>query len=211
MPMTLGPISIAAAPGTGSFWLQQLLSEPKKGLGLGRGEVLKPKANGEISVVVRKAEARDWDRHCPGPCTVTVVRNVDTLLRSWFLRFRKPPPPLEAIIADPKVLHPGKFYIYLADINVAIDYWGPDFKTWLDAYLDNAPGSVTALLERFTSLAANVLHQEDLVNETICFLHRQQIKFDEQKVRDYPRLSVHAKGKPPEWPEGYAAKIREAG
>lgn len=204
MPMTLGPIVMAAAPGTGSFWLQQLLSDSKKGLGLGRGAL-------GNTVVVRKAAARDWDRHCPGPCTVTIVRNVDTLLRSWFLRFRKPPPPLEAIIADPKVLHPGKFYIYLADINVAIDYWGPDFKTWLDAYLANAAGSVTTLLERFTSVAANVLHQEDLVNETICFLHRQKIKFDEQKVRDYPRLSVHAKGKPPEWPDGYAAKIREAG
>ncbi len=206
MPMTLGPIVLAACPGTGSFWLQQLLSEPKRGLDLGQGEVLK-----SGTVRIRKVVAQDWDRHAPGPCTVTIVRGVDELLRSWFLRFRRPPPPLEAILAEPKILHPGSFYIYLADINVVIDYWGDDFQTWLDAYLEHAGGMLTKLLKRFTRQAENVLHMEDLVNETIAFLHRQKVDFDEQKVRDFPKLTVQTKGPPPPWPDGYAEKIREAG
>lgn len=204
MPMTLGPIVMAACPGTGSFWLQQLLQEPD-GCGLVRGGPF------QSVVRVRKVVAWKWDRHAPGPCTVTIVRKVDELLRSWFHRFRKAPPPPGAIRDNPDVLHPGSFYIYLGEINMAIDYWGEDFQTWLDAYLKNAPASVTRLLERFTSQADHILHQENLLEETIVMLRAEGIEFDEAKVRAYPKLTV-SKKKPP-WPSegGYQAKLLAAG
>ncbi len=133
MPMTLGPIVMAAAPGTGSFWLQQMLQEPKKGLGMYRGGVGPQIQHGLYSertvrgtiapgrvryglhrgeddkVIVRKAIAWKWDRHAPGPCTVTIVRDVSEILRTWFVRFRKAPPPPTSVAAHPDVLlHPPR-------------------------------------------------------------------------------------------------------
>lgn len=201
MPMTLGPIVIAACPGTGSFWLQQMLQEPD-GCHLVRGGILK-------QMTVKKAVAWKWDRHAPGPCTVTIVRSVDELLRSWFVRFRKAPPPPGVIRDNATVLHPGHFHVYLGEINMAIDYWGPDFKTWLDHYLKNTPGAVTCLLERFTSEAKHVLNQENLLEETIVMLRAEGIDFDEAKVRAYTMIN-RTKVKPP-WPDGYAYKLVEAG
>ncbi len=199
--MTLGPIVMAACPGTGSFWLQQVLQE-KDGCNLVRGGI-------RAQVTVKKAVAWQWDRHAPGPCTVTIVREVDELLRCWFGRFRKRPPPAAAVLAEPTILHSGSFYVYLGEINTAIDYWGPDFQTWLDAYLKNAGGMVTALLGRFIFQAKHVLHQEDLLEHTIVMLRAEGIEFDEAKVRAYPRLTV-TKEKPP-WPDGYQSRILAAG
>lgn len=199
--MTLGPIVLAACPGTGSFWLQQVLTEPD-GCGLGRGPIR--------TMVVRPAIAFRWDRHAPGPCTCTIIRNVDELLRSWFMRFRKKPPPHQAIAHSPDLLHPGNFLVYLGEINTLIGYWGPDFKTWLDAYLTNATGEATKLLGRFTEYAIHTLHQENLLEETIGMLRYENVEFDEDKVRAYPKINQAKKETPP-WPDGYAEKIIEAG
>lgn len=223
MPITLGPIVLAACPGTGSFWLQQMLNEPRpSGLGLGcRFPTVRRLGKGggfEIqsrvgllpaTVTVRKLEAWTYDRHAPGPATVTIIRDISEILRTWFVRFRKAPPPPGVIRDNPGLLHPGHFHVYLGEINMAVDYWGPDFPTWLDAYLANASGSMTKLLGRFTIEAKHILHQENLVEETITMLGAEGIEFDEQTVRGYPRLSV-ARDKPP-WPAGYQEKLRAAG
>lgn len=194
--MTLGPITMSGAPGTGSFWLQQMLQTPE-GLGLVRGGPYT--TNDKVPVAV----GWRWDRHAPGPCTCTCVRNVDELLRCWFGRFRKKPPPASTS------LRPDSFYVYLGEINTKINYWGPDFKTWLDSYLSHATGEVTKLLARFTRYAIHTLHQENLVEDTIKMLQYENVEFDEAKVRAYPRIN-ETKDKPP-WPGGYQDKLIAAG
>lgn len=213
MPITLGPIVMSGAPGTGSFWLQQMLQEPD-GCGLGM-------AGRADTLLVRRRHGHRYDRHAPGPCTVAVIRNVDEFLRSWFVRFRNAPPPPEALVEYSDILHSGHHHVYLGEINKAINYYDPskrhlgdlptglDFRFWLDSYLTNAAGMATDLFNRFTIYALHTLHQENLLEEVIEMLRYENVGFDEAKVRAYPRIN-QTKEKPP-WPEGYQAKLIEAG
>ncbi len=203
MPMTLGPIVMSGIPGSGSFWLQQVLQEPKTGLGLMRGD-LKP------TITVKKVDCRAWDRHCPGSCTATIVRCVPEILRCWFMRFRKTPPTLMQIAADPLVMHGGKHYVYIGGIHQRMKYMGDDFDTYCKAYITKSPGALSRLLARFTENAKHILHQEYLREGTIKMLHEEGIKFDEQKIMDYPSLTVETRKKPP-WDEGLLSDILRVG
>ena len=199
MPITMGPITLASCPGTGSRWLQEVCRGP---LGFGWKSI--PGICGG-PLLERTAQAGANDRHVAGPATVTITRNVAELLRTWFVRFRNPP-------LDPTqlpVLRSERHTVVMGEFNETLGYWGPDFKTWLDAYLSNAGGWMTTLLDRYAQQAANVLHTEHLTNESIAFFHRQEIKFEEEDVRTFPRLGVR-NNKPP-WPIGYRDKILYVG
>lgn len=222
MPIELGPITLAACPGTGSHWLQEVLRS-KKPLGLGfiSNRETKWFSQGIVQSRIRPAnrtgrerrcislkngslvldDSSTYDRHDAGPCTVTIVRGVDSLVRSWFMRFRM-------MVAAPGNV--GSIFAYMLDFNRTINYEGEDFETWLDIYLDKKSGAITALLETFTSQAKYVLNQESLADETVQMLMDEGLEFDEQAVRDYPRLGK-SKKTPPEWPSGYRNKILTAG
>ncbi len=196
--MTLGPISIAAAPGTGSMWLQEVL-DIEVGLGHPRDK--------------RAAPAR----HCPGPCTATIVRDIPELVRCWFVRFRDVPP----IRGWERVVYGGNgnYQVYLGDVNGLVNCPDPDcrlnqppleFRVWLDAYLERASGSVTRIIDMFTPHAKYILHQETLAGDTVAMLTAEGIAFDEYAVRNHRRTNVTERAKP-DWPYGYLEKVAAAG
>ena len=185
-------------PGTGSVWLQEVLLRE-----VGLGKASDP--------------GNTADRHRPGPCTATIVRDIPELVRCWFVRFRDVPP----IRGCRRGMYggSGNYQIYLGDVNGAVNCPDPDcrlnpppleFRKWLDAYLERAPGSITRVMDMFTPHAKYILHQETLAEDTVEMLKAEGITFDEDAVRNHQRTNVTEQPKP-DWPHGYRNKVGAVG
>ncbi len=196
-------IVLAAPPGTGSAWLEYSLRQETP---------LKTTPHTMSALNRERFEQWKCDRHSPGRfITVTVRRNVDEWLRTYFCRFR----------GD---LSEGqqKRLPYIVEFNEKVGYDGPDFQAWLDAYLERNPGGATRVFDLF-SHARHVLRAETLVDGTVAMLRDERISFQEQKVRCFPKVnrtegqSSGLEGSPawamkkPAWPAGYREKVLAVG
>lgn len=164
MPRTYGPISLAAPPGTGSSWLHKVFGA----IGLPEGD------NGF--------------RHGPGDnVTVTIVRDVDTWLRTVYARrwanLPEDMPSVNRIVQK-----------------VGLEVWpkppGMSFDFFLERYIVLCPGWATLVFADFK--AVFTLRQEDLIQGTLQMLRRLAIPHDEDVVATVPRTSVTKS--PPDWP-----------
>ncbi|HXE81267.1 MAG TPA: sulfotransferase family 2 domain-containing protein [Vicinamibacterales bacterium] len=75
-----------------------------------------------------------------------------------------------------------------------------DFNEFMTRVLDDQPGYVTNLYHYYDAIPADFVgHQEHLADDLIEVLKRLNEKFDEERIRRFPRINESGRVRPPSW------------
>lgn len=175
MALILDKCVILHAPKTGGTWVREALDAAGVAYRLSGGDDSMPPSE---RLAASAHHDREDVRHvAPKLPRIAFVRHPASLLKSWWAH---------------RTLH-GWTYTDAGRID-ACGEEGIGFQAFIDRYLEDCPGEVSRMLDRYTGPEENpvmfVGRQERLRDDLLAFLTTLRVEFDASAVRSFPNCNV---------------------